>query len=239
MRGTTILICLLLPLRLVAKDPLKTTKLGMARFHLTTQRVPEGSFSTKKSPAKALLLSAVLPGAGEFYTGSIIKGILFLGLEVGAWTGYYIYYNKGKDKEDEYKAFADRHWDYFRWIASGDTAGTHHIPLDERGNPIKNDDYYEMIGKYEQFLLGWDDWTLVNSDTVSARRLHYMDMRHKSNIYLKRALLGVSIAMANHVLSALDAAWSASRYNRRTVKMSLRVEMNRQRGPMAVLRLRW
>ncbi|MEW5796303.1 MAG: hypothetical protein AB1772_08060, partial [Candidatus Zixiibacteriota bacterium] len=44
-----------------------------------------GEPSDMKSPFKAFILSAVLPGAGQYYMGSRIKPILFLGAEAAAW----------------------------------------------------------------------------------------------------------------------------------------------------------
>ncbi len=62
------------------------------------------------NPGKALLLSAIVPGAGQFYAGSPIRGSIFLAIEIAAWTGVIYYYNKGKDKEEEFENFADTHF---------------------------------------------------------------------------------------------------------------------------------
>ncbi len=59
---------------------------------------------------KALLLSAILPGAGQYSIGCKWKAALFFTIEVAAWTGVIYYYNRGMDKEDEFKKFADQHF---------------------------------------------------------------------------------------------------------------------------------
>ncbi|KPL19708.1 MAG: hypothetical protein AMJ92_01845 [candidate division Zixibacteria bacterium SM23_81] len=120
-----------------------------------------------KSPGKALLLSAAVPGAGEFYAGAWKRGIAFSALEVASWTWYFTQHSAGKDKEDEYEDFADDEWSreqyqdwYDHWedwydARKGDndppfeSIFTHELPGQ------KDEDYYEMIGKYDQFSYGW------------------------------------------------------------------------------------
>jgi hypothetical protein len=78
--------------------------------------------------------------------------------------------------------------------------------------------YYELIGKYPQFAAGWDDAgvmtpeRIVNSD-VSQRFLDYSKMRGKANDYYNIATTGSVLLVVNHLLSALDAAWSAAQFN--------------------------
>jgi len=80
--------------------------------------------------------------------------------------------------------------------------------------------YYELIGKYPQFAAGWDDagvmtpQRIVNSD-VSQRFLDYAAMRGKANDYYNIATTGSVLLVVNHLLSALDAAWSAAQFNNR------------------------
>jgi hypothetical protein len=51
-----------------------------------------------------------------------------------------------------------------------------------------------------------------------------MDMRAKSNDLYAMARTGTTIAMINHLLSAIDAAWSAKLHNNRLLKTSMRIE---------------
>ena len=80
--------------------------------------------------------------------------------------------------------------------------------------------YYELIGKYPQFASGWDDaigitpQDLVVSN-VSQRFLDYSHMRGKANDFYNIATTGAALLVVNHVLSALDAAWSAAQFNNR------------------------
>ena len=200
-------------------------------------------------PKKVLLFSAIIPGAGEVYCKSYLKGALFFGIEVGAWAMYSIYHQKGADKEKEYEAYADEYWDEDKW-----RAWFTNLPEDQQNNfshslpDTKTQQYYEMIGKYNQFLAGWQDvkeeeLTPSNLFTsTSALRDHYMDMRYDSNKMFKRAADGAYIAMFNHVLSAIDAAWTAKTHNKRIIKTKLRMEtmrINYEDVPVLTLKIRW
>lgn len=199
---------------------------GLARMAFQTE--DSAAKTGHKSPKLGLLLSAAVPGAGEFYAHSWIRSALFFGVEVGAWVSYAVHQKKGKDWEKRYKAWADEHWSKERWLQwwnslsreDQDVYAHHELP------DKKTQQYYEMIGKYQKFNAGWDDvnWIpgLVETDTSRAS-LFYMDMRANSNSELKMAELATAVALFNHVLSALDAVWSVRRFNR-TVKPKVRVK---------------
>ncbi len=182
----------------------------------------------RKSPGKALLLSVVLPGGGEFYARSWVKGALFLGVEIGSWIAYSAHKKKGMDWENRYKAWADKHWSKERWeqwwnsLSPEDQDVYAHHELPEN----KTQQYYEMIGKYQKFNAGWDDvnWIpgMVETDTSKAS-LFYMDMRANSNSELKMAGAASAVVLFNHVLSALDAVWSVRQFNR-ALKPKVRVK---------------
>ncbi len=183
-----------------------------------------------KSLKRAFVYSLIIPGSGEFYANSRIKAVAFFGLDVALWGLYFNYHNKGKDKEKEYIKYADAHWDknnYWTWLFNtygilSDTQSywdpvekelkylSHHLP------DSKTQQYYEMIGKYEQFGGGWDDFT----DSSSVHRSSYVDMRHVSNDWLKKAKNSASISIANHILSAFDAALSVKKYNKKGERFS-------------------
>jgi len=80
--------------------------------------------------------------------------------------------------------------------------------------------YYENIGKYDQFVCGWDDVNDFEKKEkktediseiliMTKNREKYLDMRYESNTYLKRATYTVSALMFNHVISTLEAVWTS------------------------------
>ena len=53
-----------------------------------------------------------------------------------------------------------------------------------------------------------------NTDDMTPQMFAYRDMRNDMNGYYDTASTATNIILINHVLSSLDAAWTASRYNR-------------------------
>lgn len=154
-----------------------------------------------KSSRRAFLQSFIIPGWGQWYNGSRIKPILFVGLEAAGWLGWSHFRGQGKDLEDKYRAFADdpiTGWDFDKY-ANG-LAVVYDIEADTipyrnpKYDPINNDEpeflvfshhilpsdledrsntYYENLGKYDQFVFGWSDYPDMNevSDTTGVNRL--------------------------------------------------------------------
>ena len=67
-------------------------------------------------PGKAMLYSAVIPGLGQLYNGNIKKALFFSAVEITAISIYFNFNGKSSSKEEKYKQFADREWDFFRWM---------------------------------------------------------------------------------------------------------------------------
>jgi len=211
------------------------------------------STGEKYSPLTAALYSAVIPGAGQFYTKTYWKTATFLGLEVAAWVLYAFYESKADKKTDEFEKFADAHWSvvrYARWIR--DVCGYYYsgvisdtsVPDDvaqpwnyvnwDSLNMMENSvhefshnlapygtqQYYEMIGKYYQFGGGWDDagyykMSDLERGNVSPNFLKYSRMRGDANKLYNIAATVSYVIVANHLFSALEAAWNASRINKK------------------------
>ncbi len=102
-----------------------------------------------------------------------------------------------------------------RFAPTGGNGYTHRLPY------YGEQQYYELIGKYNQFSRGWDDADLspiTSSDlplrSNSQRFFEYANMRAQANRYYDKAGTWVSVAILNHVISALDAYWSTTRYNK-------------------------
>jgi hypothetical protein len=209
----------------------------------------------EKSPWLAAGFSFIIPGSGQFYAESYWKAALFFAIEVAAVAGAIVYDRKGDEQTVQYQAFANQHWsvtryaqwteqnfslqDQFQWdqgngIVNWDelnrmerTVGgwySHTLPL------YGSQQYYELIGKYPQYNQGWDD-ALPNftyGDPLTPRFLSYSADRGDANKYYDRASTAVTVAVVNHIVSALDAAWSASMYN-----SDIRAEASIQRIPAA------
>ena len=196
---------------------------------------PEVQHRPAKSPGKAFVLSLVVPGAGQYYAGNRKRAAVFFGLEVLGWALWSSWNNKGDDIEEEFRSTARAEWDpqsYIGWRISSRSrfsSLTHALPCsvhvvnegtDGLGDCPESEaqQYYELIGKYDQFVSGWSDLTDDNGSPVqpsavdsvesfhSDIRFTYEDRRDDSNRYLERASTMAGLILVNHVLSAIDAS---------------------------------
>jgi hypothetical protein len=109
--------------------------------------------------------------------------------------------------------------------------------------PHGDQQYYELIGKYPQYNPGWDDGGGPISETnISPHFKSYSIMRGHANDLYNTASAAMVVIVANHILSAADAAWSATRYN----NVHAELEMKMQRTPFgfevvptATVSIRW
>jgi len=195
-----------------------------------------------KSPRKAFVYSLIVPGWGQRYTkSSVLKSLLFLGIEAGMWMGYFDYHNEGGKLEDEFQDYANTYWDedtYRTWLADNNLDEedlTHQLP------DSKSQQYYEMIGKYDQFRAGWEEYwndpdyyeqedSLGNLINITADRDDYEDQRRDANDKLDQANNFIIYAMLNHLLSAFDSALAAKRHNKKESEamwLSVNTEMKK------------
>lgn len=175
--------------------------------HFTFFGTESQTDDSNKSPLKAALLSGLLPGAGQWYAGNKLKALGFVATEISFWFGNGYYDNRGAEIEADFRRFADSFWnrgDYFAWTNSPGvdvaTQYSHTLPETE------TQQYYELVGKYNQFLAGWQDST--GDPNESPMRLHYMDLQHASNIMYKRAERFAQLLVVNRLTSAVEAAFS-------------------------------
>ena len=214
--------------------------------------------AVQKSPIRAALYSAVIPGSGDLYAESYWTAAAFFTVEVGLWVLHFSYEKKGDDQTASFQYFADQHWSvvtYAEWMeqyaldlnpsATGcsglvvnpdptvppwnrvdwtrlnmceesigavpSTGFSHRLPR------RPDQQYYEMIGKYEQYNPGWDDANVTNVDyltNVSANFRAYRDMRGDANDFYTTARTASYLLVANHLLAALHSAWRAVKFNR-------------------------
>lgn len=157
------------------------------------------SAESEKSPVLGGVLSALVPGAGEFYAKSYLKAGIFLAVEAGLWIGYATFQNKSNTQTDIYKAYADANWSvrkYAQWIHDKVPGGEGVDPTVADLNVLRSQlnavesakfshtlpvygtqQYYELIGKYQSFVAGWSD--AVNSVIVYTQ--NYADPYYYEN----------------------------------------------------------
>ncbi len=130
--------------------------------------------------------------------------------------------------------------------------GSHHITIIVNGkyksshillgNPdidyteLRDWDFYEGIGKYDQFVAGWDDaksnWEIINKNitdgedeliVMTPNKQHYIELRNDSNVLYKNAKFAASALLFNHIFSALDALWNANKNKELTYNLDVSI----------------
>jgi hypothetical protein len=177
------------------------------------------------------LKSLVIPGWGQWSNGHKAKAGVFMLAEVATIAGYQSNYTQAEDEARAFKIYANEHWYYGRWIANNggnveETAcgnlRTHEMRtlLDPHGDPIldengfaiplKDHHYFENISKYPEFICGWDDiadYYAEDGKDYTPNKREYIDMRTHSNQLYRNAQLASTLLFANHLVSAIDAAF--------------------------------
>ncbi|MBN8704675.1 MAG: hypothetical protein J0L62_02285 [Bacteroidetes bacterium] len=219
-----------------------------------------------KSPLKAAIFSAVLPGAGEWYTESYKSAIGFFAAEV-VFIGAYLYYDsEAISQEKAYQKVANdpingwsvrKYADYLIDLAQtsgaqdqkakdlaeslysrinsesdqtpGNRAWWNELNALERemvfeyGGRAKfshvlptynSQQYYELIGKYNQFNPGWSDFTDASKmENPTPFYISYRNMRTKANDMHNTAYTYLVLTVMNHSVSAINAAIQAHLHN--------------------------
>jgi len=60
----------------------------------------------KKNIGRGVMFSLIIPGTGQLYAGSWLRALPWFAVEVAAWAVYANYHGSGRDKTDEFEAYA-------------------------------------------------------------------------------------------------------------------------------------
>jgi len=111
---------------------------------VSKSNIPRARF---KSPIKAMLYSAVLPGLGQAYMGKWKRGLIYLALD-GISAGFWYQNNiRAEERKKEYKSYAGEYWDFAHWIH----------------------DYYKWYSEtpYDDFSGDQNDWNSIRKVFVN------------------------------------------------------------------------
>jgi TM2 domain-containing membrane protein YozV len=156
---------------------------------------------------KAGLLSAVLPGAGQFYNHQNTKGYIMVGVEVAIWTAYFVF-----DAQGDARMESAREW---AGIYAG-TSGEHENPYWQNVGHYMDSDAYNDSRLREARALqetangligGVDAWQWVNED----RKDGYSKLRADGNSAYDRRDFMILFAVVNRAVSVVDAVLNAGK----------------------------
>ena len=88
---------------------------------------------------------------------------------------------------------------------------------------VRDRHFYENIGKYDQFVGGWNDaadaWYWEEKDVGDSIEIviktpmkqDFIDQRYESNRMLSAAKYSITVLMFNHVISGIESVWTNQR----------------------------
>ena len=169
-----------------------------------------------KSPSRAALYSLILPGAGQYYVEKNYKFKMFLGIEAGLWTTYFGFRKYGDFKDDASRGWAVLHAD----ADPANRDNDYWVKMTYYDNRDRNEDdglgYNQMAAVYDRGdakLFPETPTYYWNWDTYNSRQ-KYRNLRNQSKTAFERADIAVGIIIANHIVSSLEAFFSAAKLNR-------------------------
>jgi hypothetical protein len=175
----------------------------------------------KKSIKGAFLGSLLLPGAGEYYVGSKTQAKVFAGAEAMIWAFAAISKFRGEMWKRDYRNYAaqyaganpDRTEDiYYQNMYEYSSSYWYNQDAWVEARMIYPDDPQAQESYVADLLYGpEDEWTWTSYSDWNS----YRGLRIKSQESLHRINYSYGAAILNHLLSAVNAARIAKKYNKR------------------------
>ncbi len=162
----------------------------------------------KKNKGKAFILSLVLPGLGERYAGSSRKAYFFMASEVTLWLTYAGFVTYREWRKQDYKTFAasyagvDLHGKSDSYFID---VGNYNSIYDYNAAKLRDRNLNKYYRDVDAFYWQWED---------RAHRDKFDQLRISSDLAHNRSMFVIGAILANHVLSAIDAVWSAHKYEK-------------------------
>lgn len=186
-------------------------------------------FATEsKSVKKAMLFSAILPGAGQIYTENYNKAGVFLASEAAIWFGKTRFENERDWAENSYKRFAheiggvdyNTSSDMYNFIQD-------YVSSEEYNQKVElfARNYYLIINNdpasYQAYL---DQYQIPDDHSwdwkSESNRVKYNEIRQRRQKYEIYSNFAFSALILNRVISAIDAGRMSKAYNKHRVYAS-------------------
>ncbi|MBN1479960.1 hypothetical protein EH223_18690 [candidate division KSB1 bacterium] len=159
-----------------------------------------------KNRGKALFLSLLVPGLGQYYAEARTKGAVFLGMEIGLWLTYSGFKAYGNWRQNDYETFAASH-------AGVNLTGKDHTYFIDVGNFDNIYEHNEYRLRQRYFYKYYQDTEFWYWDWDSKANMEKFDqLRVSADTANNRAQFVLGMIVANHLISAIDAVWSVHKY---------------------------
>jgi hypothetical protein len=212
---------------------------------LTLLLVLAGSFDTQANPAetvrtgdepksiaKAVLLSGLLPGAGEYYAERPARTRLFLATESLVWGAYFGFTYYGRRVRDDYRLYASSNAgsdiglhseEYYSAMEKYESSEEYNNDLLREARSLYPDDPDQQAAYYrERGYFGSQAWNWTNESDW--RR--YRELRVKSRSAFQRAIYMTGLAVLNRGLSMIDSFYLVRSHNKNSVGLQIEPEFS-------------
>ena len=161
-----------------------------------------------KSVTFAVLLSTLVPGAGELYAGNFETGKYAAVAEAAIWVTYAAFYTQGNWVRQDARLFAVQH------------AGTNFNSKNDQfdvniGNYLSIDDYNQAKLRSRDDNLVYTDPSYSWKWDSDADRIAFKNARIRSDQMYQDTKFVLAAAVVNRVFSAFSAGRAAAAYNRK------------------------
>jgi hypothetical protein len=162
----------------------------------------------KKSVTRAVLYSLILPGTGEWYAGNSSAARYLFGSEMTLWLSLYSFHEYGTWLRNDARSFAEVY-------AGIDWTGKNDKFFVNVGNFKSREEYNEKKMRDRDVGALYLDASYHWNWESEELRAEYRDLRVRSDKMFNAIKFVGTAIVANHIVSAIIAGNSASRYNER------------------------
>ena len=193
------------------------------------------------SRSKALLLSTLLPGAGQYYVGKTTRAKVFFVAEAAIWTSFIVFQVQGHLRQDSYIEYAglmagvdaeDKPEDFYRalgqYMRSDPGPGSYNEDVRREARALyPYDEAAQERYLQENGYFGEDAWEWESVEDQA----RYKSLRKKSLFSFEKATYMLGLAVANRVIAAMDATRSVAKSSeQRGQSQGFRLEMRPDPG---------
>ena len=204
-----------------------------------------------KSKMKSALFSAILPGAGEYYSQNKSSAFVSLATETVLWLGYFGFLEQARWAERDYKKFA------YAYSGTNITKSSNEYYNDLQ-HYFSSEEYNNLVRLYARdWGLGYYDWSSVEYNNFLEDNLYqgdeawnwqskdiwyrYGELRREKNKFKILAKFTIGAMIVNRVISMIKAVRSASKYNKnlstqKDLSFHINFNLNRQKITFALVK---
>jgi hypothetical protein len=180
-----------------------------------------------KSPVAAGGLSFVFPGSGQLYVGEKY-GFIMMGIQAVALYSYFHFKNESESLQGEAFAYAGDPnasgslWSFEKYEAAAGVGAAAELREIYAKDPVE---FYSRVSTQAKYFPGWQGSGQEQVDNV----VGYRTLDEERQDAAKKSNLGLYTAIANTVVSTVDAVRAAN-LNNFKIKQNLNLEMKPKLG---------